>query len=358
MKKIVICIPTLSTAGAERFVVDLAINLDKSKYCVYVAITHSNIVGKFGKILKENNVDIVNLTGKNYFECTKKQILFFKKIKPDVIHANIGSMFHVMLSAKIMRIEKKIYTIHNEANLLYGNSKLRKLVYRLAFNFFDFLPVAICESVKVSMEREFGKKYASIPCVNNGVDIMKYCVSKRKNTTNTITFINTGTMYWIKNQNEIIEAFSNLFIKYKNIRLIILGDGENRKKLEKLIKIKEISDVVNMPGICTNVSEYLQSSDIYISASLTEGLPLSMLEAMACGLPVIGSDAGGTVDLIKPDINGFIYPKKNRKSLEKAMEKLINNTQMRVEYAKNSRKIAENWSIEKCVLGYENLYNS
>ena len=176
---------------------------------------------------------------------------------------------------------------------------------------------------------------------------MKYCVSKRKNTTNTITFINTGTMYWIKNQNEIIEAFSNLFIKYKNIRLIILGDGENRKKLEKLIKIKEISDVVNMPGICTNVSEYLQSSDIYISASLTEGLPLSMLEAMACGLPVIGSDAGGTVDLIKPDINGFIYPKKNRKSLEKAMEKLINNTQMRVEYAKNSRKIAENWSIEK-----------
>lgn len=356
MKKIVICIPTLATAGAERFVVDLASNLDKSKYKVYVAITRVNVIGPFGEILKKENVEIINLVGKNFLDSTKKQIAFFKRVKPDVVHANIGSLFHIMVATKISKIRKRIYTIHNEAKLLYGESKLKKICFRLAFSFFGFLPVAICDTVKKSMIKEFGTKYNNIPCINNGVDIVKYRPIYEKNENDTITIVNTGTMYWIKNQKEIISAFANLYNKYKNIRLIILGDGEKRQKLENLVNENEISNVVSMPGICSNVNEYLQSSDIYISASLTEGLPLSMLEAMACGLPIITSAAGGSIDLVKTGVNGIVYEKNNQKELENAIEQLLLDSKLRRQYAKKSRSIAEEWSIENCASGYEKLY--
>ena len=148
-----------------------------------------------------------------------------------------------------------------------------------------------------------------------------------------------------------------LLKKYNNIRLVILGDGEERKKLELSVKEKGLIDVVYMPGICTNVNEYLKNADIYVSASLTEGLPLSMLEAMASGLPIVTSDAGGSVDLVKSEINGIIYSKGEVNALKEALETLIINEEKRLSYANNSRKIAEQWSIENCVSGYEALYN-
>lgn len=71
-RTIVLCIPTLSTAGAEKFVVDLATHLDKSKYKVYVAITRKNAIGNFSEILKKANIEVVDLVGKNYLESIKK----------------------------------------------------------------------------------------------------------------------------------------------------------------------------------------------------------------------------------------------------------------------------------------------
>ena len=117
-----------------------------------------------------------------------------------------------------------------------------------------------------------------------------------------------------------------------------------------------MTEVVRMPGIQMNVNDYLQRADIYVSASLTEGLPLSILEAMACGLPVVATAAGGTVDIIKTGINGTVVPIDDKEEMQIALQALISNEELRVEYGKASRQIAEAWSIEACVQGYATLY--
>ena len=356
MLKVVLCIPSLQTAGAEKFVVDLATNLDCTKVKIYVAITRNNEIGIYGELLKKQNIEIVDLSGKNVFQMFMKQYRFFQKIRPDVIHTNIGSLFHVMVMSKILNIKGRLYTVHNEAKLLYGESKLRKKVYKLAFSFFGFEPVAICNSIKESFVEAFGSNYENMYTINNGVDIERFKPSDLSIDSQQIQFINTGTMYWIKNQKEIIEAFSVIAKKYSNVKLTILGDGQERNNLENLVKEKEILNKVYMPGICKNVEDYLKSADVYISSSLTEGLPLSMLEAMACGLPIITSNVGGCVDIVKTDLNGIVYRKQNTKELINAMDRIIKNTSYRKSLAKNSRSMAESWSEKKCAEKYLNLY--
>ena len=354
--KIVLCIPSLRTAGAEKFVADLAVNLKRMGQEVYVALTRENKIGQYGNELKENKVKIVDLSGSSFFEMLRKQKAFLKKEKPDVIHANIGSMLHIMLASKIAKVPTRIYTVHNDAQLLFLGSKKRKFMYKVAFGLMKFQPVAICDTVKKSMVREFGARFENMQQVNNGVDIEKFHPSAQNREDESIRFVNTGTMYWIKNQIEILEVFSELVVKYPNIRLTILGDGEDRSKLESFIKEKDLQNVISMPGICADVDNYLRNSDVYISASITEGLPISMLEAMSSGLPIITSDAGGSVDLVKTGKNGIVYTRQYKDQLKAAMEEMILNPEKRKQYGMESRKIAEDWSLEKCAKGYLNLY--
>lgn len=356
MLKVVLCIPTLATAGAEKFVVDLAINLDRRSTDVCIVITRKNVIGAYGELLKKNNIKIVDLSDDNILKMFYNQYKFLSTYRPDIVHTNIGSLLHIMFVTKLLGIKGRIYTVHNEAKLLYGNSSLRKLVYKLAFSYFDFKPVAICENIKESFIKSFGSKYMDMSIVNNGVDIFKFKPVQNKKQRNKVKIINTGTMYYIKNQIELLKAFSIVTKKYDNLSLTILGDGEDRCKLEKFVEDEGLSDKVFMPGICKNVDEYLSDSDIYISTSLTEGLPLSMLEAMASGLPVISSNVGGCNDLVKHGENGFIYKINEIDSLVEYMEKLINDRTLRNELSRNSRKIAEVWSIKNCAGAYNEMY--
>lgn len=354
MIKIALCIPSLEMGGAERFVVDLARTIDKSEYCVQVVITRNAVKTPLWEILKENDIEIKDLSDKTFFKMTRKQIKYFRKEKPKVVHANVGAILHVMLAAKIARIPTKLYTVHNEAKLLFGESKIKKMIYKLAFTFFGFVPIAICNTVKQTIIDEFSISDKKVPVVKNGVDIKKF--KKIYIDHKEIQIISVGTLYAIKNHQLLISAFSKLYKQYNNIKLVILGDGNQREVLEKKIDYLGIKSAVSMPGIKNNVADFLQESDIYVSTSLTEGLPLSILEAMACGLPVIATDAGGTVDIVKNGKNGIIIHKNNEDELCDALKILIDDLDKRRKFSEKSRSIAEDWSLENCAKGYERLY--
>ena len=88
--------------------------------------------------------------------------------------------------------------------------------------------------------------------------------------------------------------------------MTIVGEGELRTEIEKLIQEYGIEQYVSMPGQCGDVQRRLNAADIFVQSSDYEGLPISGLEAMACGLPIISTKAGGTVDIVKNDENGFL----------------------------------------------------
>lgn len=355
MKTVVLCIPNLLTGGAEKFVVDLAENIDKKKFKVYVAITRDFTESVFKKRLVNCGIDIVDLSSTNYLKMTVKQLRFWKKTKPDVVHANIGSILHVMLSTKLARIPKKLYTLHNEAKLLYGDSRVRKIFFHLAFTIFGFTPIAICDFIKESYIKAFNYKSEKIPVVHNGVDIEKF-FPKQKENDDFLRIITTGTVYWIKNQKLLVEAVRQLSKEYSGFKVSILGDGADYQKMISYINEMELNNIIEMPGMCSDVNRRLQESDIYVSTSLTEGLPISILEAMACGLPIVASNAGGTIDIVYSNQNGILYEKNNLEELINGLKLLLDNKDIRIKYGRESRKIAEQWNVESCTEGYQKLY--
>ena len=356
MKKVVICVPSLAIGGAERFAVDLALTVDVNRFKVIVAITRTNVESFLKQQLEQNHIHIVDLAAKEYPMMLWKQLRFLKKEKPDVVHAQTGSILHMMLSCKLCNVPLRLYTVHNEAYLLYGNSKFKKAVYKMGFFFFKFKPIAICPMVKQTLIEDMGISENRIVVVNNGVDTKRFVPAKTNRDDGVTRIISVGTLYWIKNQLMMIRVISELHNLGYKVELTLLGDGEDRKKIQNMIKENKAESYVFMLGSKKNVEEYLKQSDIYVSASKTEGLSLSILEAMACGLPIVASDAGGTKDIVKDGVNGFLFRVDDEDGMKEALQKLIQDKTLRKTYGQRSREIAEQWSAENCTHGYEAQY--
>ena len=356
MKKVLLCIPTLGTGGAEKFVVDLATKLDRRAFDVTVAVTREYTPGIFEKILKEQGIPIVDLTGKSYLHMLRKQVAYLKRERPDVVHTNIGSVLHMMVATKLVRVPVKLFTMHNQAEYTLGERKLNKWIYKTAFTIFGYTPVAICDNIAGSIENGFGIRRKKIRKVNNGVDITRFVPAPKAKEESVVEIITTGTMYPVKNHEALIETFGEIHQMLPNTHLTILGDGVLRGELEQRTVELGLAEAVSMPGIQKDVCSFLQRAHIYVSASRSEGLPLSILEAMACGLPVVATSAGGMVDIVKSGINGIVVPIDDRKALTEALGQMVADADLRKVYGEASLQIAQSWSMEACAAGYEKLY--
>jgi glycosyltransferase involved in cell wall biosynthesis len=143
-----------------------------------------------------------------------------------------------------------------------------------------------------------------------------------------------------------------------DIKLLILGEGEDECKLKKQITDLNLKNNVFLLGKKENIFDYLNVSNVFVLSSLWEGLPLSLLEAMACGLPVVATNVGGIPEVVKDGLSGFLVEPKNPTILAKKIEYLLNlDIESRKKMGAEGRKIVESkFSLEKMVNNYENLY--
>ena len=355
MKKVFLCIPTLRMGGAEKFVVDLATTIDKEEFDVCVVVTYGLNDNKYKEKLKNSNIKIINVAhGTNRVWTIFELIKLFFREKPDVVHANIGSLQYVLLPAFLSGVKKKLFTVHSMAYRIAGGRMKR--IYNLAFHYFGFKPVGISQIVTESIIQEYGMQSDLVATVNNGIDIQKFAPEASK-MDGDITFINVGTLYYIKNHKYLIECFFEVHKANPKTKLIIVGDGELREGLDGLIRKLNLENAVLLVGNQNDVAPYLKCSDIYVSSSLVEGLPLSILEGMACGLPVIANKVGGIPDIVNEGENGLLVELNDRQAFIEAMLSLANDNSKRKAYGKKSRDIVcSQWSLEQCVKGYEKLY--
>ena len=135
-------------------------------------------------------------------------------------------------------------------------------------------------------------------------------------------------------------------IKEKNIKFVIIGEGEDRKKLEGIIHAKNLP--VTLTGFIENASEYLSAFDIFVLPSLKEGLPYVLLEAGYAGLPTVASKVGGIPDIIQEGVSGTLITPKDVQALTKAIEKYVDNPEFREKHGKELQEIiAKNFILER-----------
>ena len=293
-----------------------------------------------------------------------------KKLKPDIVHTRNWSAIDGVIGAKIAGIKSVIHGEHGrEVSDLRGTKSVRKKVRK-------FLNPWISKFITVSLElREWLLKDVGIPeekvvQITNGVDIERFKPSDDKNLSKIKSgfpldlFIlgTVGRLDRVKDFQTIIKAFAYLTIKISKtnkIRLLIIGSGPENQKLKILAKELRVFDKILFLGERKDIPELMQSMDIFILPSIAEGISNTILEAMACGLPVVATKVGGTPELIDDGKTGFLFTPGDYNELADRLFLYSTNSSTLGQHGVNGRlKTVEKLSLSKMAGKYEELYCS
>jgi glycosyltransferase involved in cell wall biosynthesis len=176
---------------------------------------------------------------------------------------------------------------------------------------------------------------------------------------NDIILSNLGMYNVQKSQEHLIQAFSNLLRHYNNIKLLLIGWGERENFLSNQIQSFGLMNQVVLTGKKqkNEVFELLSVTDIYVSSSLWEGLPVGVLEAMAFGIPVVATDVVGNREAIIDSVNGYLVPARNPTALGEAISRLIQNPEIKKSMGAAGRKRAESvFSPERFIGQHQEFY--
>lgn len=200
-------------------------------------------------------------------------------------------------------------------------------------------------------EKQFHAKHTEyVPGV--GIDIKKINSEKtgrediRRSlgvSENDIVLLSVGELSPRKNHEVIIRAIQK--IDNRNIKYFICGQGNLEEKLKILVHELGLDRQVQLLGFRTDVYELYHAADLFVFPSFQEGLPVALMEAMACDLPCVVSNIRGNNDLIEDGINGYLCPPDDVAEFVTGIEKLINNGQLRKQFSQENRKKIKDYDI-------------
>lgn len=339
--------------GTFNFLVDLTCELSDEEHVVIYGANRENTPKNFKNLFNKNVKFIKWETAQREMKPLKdikalwELYTILKKINGiDVIHLHSSKAGFLgrIVSFLLGESNKTIYTPHAISFLrLDVNPKKRKIfIWMEKFaSFFGGKIVACSQSEKEAIEEQ-GIKIVTF--INNGIKPLK--IEKKVNTSDKITIISVGRLSIQKNP-KLFNDIALEFIDNPNIQFIWCGDGELKSELTS-------------PNIkCTGwierkeLENYLANADIYLSTSLWEGLPLSVLEAMSIGLPVVLSDCVGNRDLVEN--NGFLY--NNKMEAIKNINELLKDKMLINKKGHNSKIIVKNkFNIRNMAIAYLKIY--
>ncbi|MGO1369354.1 glycosyltransferase family 4 protein [Senegalia sp. (in: firmicutes)] len=270
------------------------------------------------------------------------------------------------LAAKITNTNPVLYTAHGFH--FYKNSPpLNWILFynleRIASHWTDGL-ITINEEDYNRAKKFKLRKSGSLYYLNGvGVDIDKYeiknNVSKediRKKlgfSKDDFIVLMIGELNKNKNHIQAINAIDS--IKNKDIKLIIVGEGELQNNLENYIKDQNIENV-KMLGFRKDIPEILFSSDVLVSMSHREGLPKNIIEGMVASKPIIATNIRGNRDLVKNNVNGYLVEVGDEKSTKKYILELYNDKKLRMNLGKQGRKFIDKYSLKNIMIEMDKIY--
>lgn len=304
------------------------------------------------------------------FESIRQIQVVLKKEKFDIVqYSTPNAAFYTSIAAKKAKVPVRLYCQWGIRYMGFEGWKraLFKKLEKITCDNSTFIEV---ESDNI---REFSLKEklytADRSCViwngsASGVDLSKFDISKKEQwnneirtkydiSENDIVFSFAARLTADKGINELLEAFTNLVEKYDNIKLLVMGGMDDSGSINNgLVKNAANSGKVIFTGSVPDVERYYAASDVFVAPSYREGFGLVVIEAEAMALPAIVSNVPGQIDAIVPNETGLDCVVKSASSLQKQMEKLILDTELRKRLGVNAQKFVEDNFEQKKLFEY------
>ncbi len=297
-----------------------------------------------------------------------------KKFAPDVIHTHtpFAMGWESVIGAKILRVplvgSHHTFFDHYLKHVKLDFSYAKKLSWKYVIKFYEECDLLLTPSEslkKAFVQNGFKKKIVALPNpintdlfrpVSSGSKKLKLKMEELGNEGQTL--VHMGRISYEKNVAILISVFAELKKKNKNLNFVIVGSGPEIPNLKKLCAKKKLENSVFFLGIKKGkqLVESLQIGDVFVTASKSETFCLSVLEAMACGLPVVAVGKKGVKELVRDGENGFLSFSDDSKVLTERINEILHNKTLSKKFALNSRKIALKYSRKKIVTRLKKIY--
>ncbi len=366
-RKVAYFVGTLQTGGIERSVTDWCLHLKNHTSWQPVVVCLSRKSGPFQEVLEGAGIEV--------HECRLSQPRFVKRlirllsqINPTVVHSQVAfSMPWQVLGAKLARVPKLVFTQQNE----YQNwnpllAKVRIRTYFLLFRRYIDHYTCVSEKVRESLSRLVGERPERFLVIPNGVNTELFLprpeirsAERAALGVNETTFV-VGMVARFspqKGHQYLVEGVDLLRTKRKDFVVVLVGTGELQDTIAKLIVDKNLSNYIKIAGRSLQVERLAQAMDCFILSSLWEGMPLALLEAMACGIPVIGTDVAGTREVIRNEENGLLIASADPAAIAKGLERVLDDKALRTRLSQAGRASVErSYSVASNMEKYIALY--
>lgn len=356
--------PQLGGGGGERVISILLNNLNRKLFQPHLVILKKKGSNEF---LKDLNEDITL----HFFNVSKpikysfpiiiyRLLKLARRNKPDVLFLGSGQV-NALLSPFLFLFPNKCKFLARESNIpsVFEKYGIIKLFYQRFYKNYDKIIVQ-SDDMFFDLNKNFSIPKVKLIKINNPVDV-KYINSKLASTTEIelskfkYNILATGRLNYQKGFDLLLKQFSKFSANYSNFHLTILGEGEEKETLTKLMNSLNLKEKVSFLGNVDNPYKYMEKADLFILSSRFEGFPNVVLEALYCGTPVLANNClGGITEIIKPGFNGdiFFYDSLNFET------KLVKTVNSKFESSKLRKDILERFSVEKKILDFEKVFEN
>lgn len=375
--KVLLVITKSNFGGAQRYVYDLAVGLPHEKFDVAVVVGET---GRLVDMLSNKKVRVISIPSLardiNPFKEIKSFFTLWsilRKEKPDVVHLNSAKASGMgALSARLTGIPKIIFTAHG-----WAFNENRPYIQRIIIKFLSWFTVMLShETIAVSDAIKNDTK--NWPLVGKKITVIKNGIIEpdffdketalknlfdRAGITLPASALIIGTVAELhknKGLQYAIEAFSKISSKKQDVYYFILGDGEEKERLNALVEHYNLQGRVFLLGFVEDAPRFLKAFDIFLLPSITEALGLAILEAGAAGLPVIASNVGGIPEIITNEETGVLVPSRNTEAIYMAINCLTESPALRkllgeALHSKVVQRFSFERSLEETFMLYEKI---
>lgn len=345
---------TMDIGGTERVVLQLCKNF-KDKFGKIVVCSAGGIYEKDLNAMNITHYRIPDFDAKhpiNQIITLYKLIKIIKKEKINIIHTHHRyAAFFSKIVGWFINI-KNVYTAHNSFNdkKLFTRFSLPKYI------------ISVGDSVKKNLIDVFNISSDNITTIYNGVEYIKPCnddIEEIMDWKSNKYFIvgNIGRLSQQKGMEIFINCIPIVISKCNDIRFVIIGDGEDRKKLERQIEELNIQKYVRLLGFRSDIYNIINNLDLFVLSSLWEGFPLTPIEVFSQGNTIIATDIPGTREIVKNGFNGILVKNKDYVGIANEIINLYKDRNRLQELKSNAAKTYyENFTEERMIKSYYDYY--
>ncbi len=342
---------TLETGGLERLLVDYGRFHDSKKFELsFIALEG---LGQPAKELSAAGfqIDQIGLSKIGKISGLTQLWRLLKEQQIDILHThNTYPQFYGAFAAKLAKTPVVLNSQHGRG---CGPNWKSLWQFRLA-NQLTTQIVGVSEDATKLCQQQNERNASKMTCIWNGIDLERF---QYRGPSDSLNAISVGRLSPEKDYGTLLRATKIVLESYPEFQLTLIGDGQERQKLELIANKLGFKANVRFLGERSDVHDQLATAGFFVSSSTTEGISLTLLEAMAVGLPIVTTAVGGSPEIVVPGETGKLVPPQDPEKLAQEMIAMIEERPVWPEIGKAARERVEtNFNIRTMIRQYEELY--